>query len=338
MFTTKIAKVFAVILISILITGIVYEQVMRYNTNKKYTPKGELFLINDSKIHAIVKGKNHKKSTVVFLAGYYPTGASSLIWSTIESEVSKHTKTISYDRSGILWSTQNSEITIESTIEDLHQLLLKIDGNDPYILVGHSISGMVARAFTEEYPDMVNGLVLIDASHPEAQNKIPKEILGKAKNRNYYWISFLSSIGYIRLVDSYMYPNTLESDSINQISNAFFPEKIRSILKSKELKSAWAEQIRHQKSFGDLPMKIIAATGNKVIQEFSSKQQGETFDTIWRELQLDMLSLSSNTELTWAENSGHYIPLEQPDLIIKTVLKILKEIDTKNPPEVNKHQ
>lgn len=327
MYFIKSTKILSLAIVFILLLGISYEQIMRQYTHKTYTAKGEFFQINGSKIHAIVKGKNKQKPTVVFLAGYYPTGASSLIWDSIETEISKHTKTISYDRPGILWSTHNYEPTIESTLKDLHELLRQIDDEGSYILVGHSISGMVARAFAEKYPNLVHGLVLIDASHPEAQNKIPKEILGKSKDRNYAMISFLSSIGYIRLVDSFTYPNTLKTDTINQISNAFFPEKINSILKSKSLKNDWADRIKHQASFKDLPIKIIAASGDKVIQGFSSKQRGELFNKIWTDLQIDLKSLSSNSELTWAKNSGHYIPLEQPNLVINTILKILKETE-----------
>jgi len=330
MYINKIFKTLLGIIIFILISGIIYEQIMRYYTHKKYAPKGEFFAINDSKIHAVVKGKSKSKPAVVFLAGYYPTGASSLIWSTIQSEVSKHTMTISYDRSGILWSTKGKEITIASTIEDLYQLLKEIDGNGPYILVGHSISGMTIRAFAKEYPDIIEGLVLIDSSHPEAQNKIPSEILGTPKDRNYHWISFLSSIGYIRLVDSYTYSSTSKKHSINRISNALFPEKIISILKSKELKYLWAKKIREQQSFGNLPIKIIVASGEKVINQFSLREQGEKFNKIWRELQQDMLSLSSKSELIIAKDSGHYIPLEDPDLITRSIIKLLYEIEAEN--------
>ena len=43
----------------------------------------------------------------------------------------------------------------------------------------------------------------------------------------------------------------------------------------------------------------------------------------WQELQLDLTKLSSNSQYIIAENSGHLIPLEQPDLIVSAVRQLV---------------
>jgi len=324
----------AIVIATILLIGIGYEQVMRIKAKKDYPPQGKIININGQNLHVTIKGKKNSLPTVVFEAGYYPTGASSLIWKDIQTEISKTTKTISYDRSGILWSEPaNKPLSTESTLENLYHLLKEVDNEGPYILVAHSISGLSARAFAAKYPEMICGLVLVDASHPESWTRIPKEILGNQLPKSQLWTTILSNTGYLRMSNSYRYPSTTKFDSINLISNAFFPERIQTILDEKELKMNWAKKALEQKYFDDLPIKIIGAHGEKLISEFRDRKQGETFNDIWNELQEDMLSLSIETELISAEYSGHYIPLDQPDLVIDVILDLMNQSC-----QENKHQ
>jgi pimeloyl-ACP methyl ester carboxylesterase len=44
----------------------------------------------------------------------------------------------------------------------------------------------------------------------------------------------------------------------------------------------------------------------------------------WQEIQLDLTKLSSNSQYIIAENSGHLIPLEQPDLIVSAVRQLVE--------------
>lgn len=317
----------AIIIAAILLIGVGYEQLMRIKAKQDYPPPGKMMNLNGQNLHVNIKGKKKSLPTVVFEAGYYPTGAGSLIWKDIQTENSKTTKTISYDRPGILWSEPSTgPPTTETSIENLHHLLKEIDNEGPYILVAHSIAGLSARAFAAKYPGMICGLVLVDASHPESWNRIPKEILGNQSPKSQLWTAILSNTGYLRMSNSYQYPSTSKFDSINLISNAFFPERIQTILDEKELRMNWSKKALEQKYFDDLPIKIIGANGEKLISEFRDRKHGETFNKVWRELQDDMLSLSSETELILAENSGHYIPLDQPGLVIDVILDLLAQV------------
>ncbi|WP_273567532.1 alpha/beta fold hydrolase [Maribacter halichondriae] len=301
---------------------------IRIKTRQIFPPKGSIIHVGDQNFHVNIEGNKTSLPTVIFESGYYPTGGSSLIWEKIQNEISEHTKTISYDRAGILGSEPSkNELTTDRILENFHGILKKVDGDGPYIIVAHSISGMSARAFTAQYPEMVCGLVLIDVTHPEAYEKIPKEILGNQSPRNLTWIKFLSFIGYLRLTNSYRYPATRANDSINIISNAFFPEKATSIAEEKNLKMEWSEKIKNNRFLGNLPIRIIYAGGEKVISGFPSRKQGELYNTIWEKLQQDMPTLSNDTELIEAKKSGHYIPLEQPDLVTKTILDLLRQIE-----------
>ncbi len=57
---------------------------------------------------------------------------------------------------------------------ELHALLHGVGTMPPYVLVGHSMGGLVARVFIQLYREEVAGLALIDSSHPGQKSRLPK--------------------------------------------------------------------------------------------------------------------------------------------------------------------
>ena len=52
--------------------------------------------------------------------------------------------------------------TIENITAELHEILAKLDVDDPVILAGHSVGGIYARYYANAYPDEVSAIVGID--------------------------------------------------------------------------------------------------------------------------------------------------------------------------------
>ena len=101
-----------------------------------------------------------------------PTGATKPGESAVFPQVSKFTRVCAYDRPG---TTRNDNTVTDSTpvrqpttaqqgVADLHALLTAAKEPRPYVLVGHSWGGLIARLFASTYPDEVSGLVLVDAA------------------------------------------------------------------------------------------------------------------------------------------------------------------------------
>jgi pimeloyl-ACP methyl ester carboxylesterase len=99
-----------------------------------------------------------------------PAGAMKPGESAVFPQVSKFTRVCAYDRPG---TTRNDNTGTDSTpvlqpttaqqgITDLHALLNAAKESRPYVLVGHSWGGLIARLFASTYPDEVVGLVLVD--------------------------------------------------------------------------------------------------------------------------------------------------------------------------------
>ena len=99
-----------------------------------------------------------------------PTGVTKPGESAVFPQVSKFTRVCAYDRPG---TTLNDNTVTDSTpvrqpttaqqgVADLHALLTAAKEPGPYVLVGHSWGGLIARLFASTYPDEVSGLVLVD--------------------------------------------------------------------------------------------------------------------------------------------------------------------------------
>lgn len=86
-------------------------------------------------------------------------------YDTLQTGISKLTRVLSYDRPGMGSSERSPKPrTLPVYVEELRALLEAEDIRPPYILVGHSMGGLIMRYFTDKYPGEVAGLVLIDCT------------------------------------------------------------------------------------------------------------------------------------------------------------------------------
>ena len=99
-----------------------------------------------------------------------PAGARKPSESAVFPQVGRLTRVCAYDRPG---TTRLDDTRTDSTpvrqpttaqqgVADLHALLMAAREPGPYVLVGHSWGGLIARLFASTYPDEVSGLVLVD--------------------------------------------------------------------------------------------------------------------------------------------------------------------------------
>jgi Predicted hydrolases or acyltransferases (alpha/beta hydrolase superfamily) len=128
-----------------------------------YPPPGRMIDIGGRRLHLYETGQG--SPTVVLEAGI---AATSLNWRPVQSEIAKFARVASYDRAGLGWSdAPDSPLTLTRLVDDLHALLDGAELQPPYILVAHSFGGLIVRAYARRYPQNVTGIVLVDALRPE---------------------------------------------------------------------------------------------------------------------------------------------------------------------------
>ncbi len=103
--------------------------------------------------------------TVIFESGM---GCSTKSLANLAAEIQQVTRTILYDRAGLGQSDAVPKPrTSQDVVDDLWRLLQQAQIDGPYLLVGHSFAGLHLRLFVHQFPQVVAGLVLLDASHPD---------------------------------------------------------------------------------------------------------------------------------------------------------------------------
>lgn len=75
-----------------------------------------------------------------------------------------------YDRAGMGWSDPVPTGTAPDPdwhVEDMRRLRAALGYEGPYVLIGHSMSGLRLHAYANSYPDELSGLVFVDAARPQ---------------------------------------------------------------------------------------------------------------------------------------------------------------------------
>ena len=133
-------------------------------TDDPYPVPGMLVSVGDHRLHIHCSGRG--TPTVILDAGL---GGNSLHWVYVQPRVASFTRVCSYDRAGYGWSEPGpAGRTGIRNAEELYTLLRAANVAGPYVLVGHSFAGYVARLFANRHAEETVGLVLVDAAH-EAQ-------------------------------------------------------------------------------------------------------------------------------------------------------------------------
>jgi len=166
----RILVILLLLLITLLTIGFVFEQFSRSNA-ENLAPHGEFADVGGHKLHYYIKGIDGP--TVVFESAFDPAG--HLQWYLLQQNISTFATTISYDRAGLLWSERGENPkTGNAMAEELHALLEKADVSKPYILVGHSLGGLILRSFISKYPQDVRGVILIDSACPNEEDYLSR--------------------------------------------------------------------------------------------------------------------------------------------------------------------
>ncbi|MFF0728780.1 alpha/beta fold hydrolase [Streptomyces sp. NPDC004134] len=134
---------------------------------------GELLTVAGRTVHVLPRNSAADGPSVVFENGL---AAPATQWGWVQRGLDPRTPSAAYDRPGIGWSDaadrpQGPDEAADVLAETLRTLGLK----PPYVLVGHSIGGLLVRTFARRHPELTGGLVFVDATHPEQFVRSPRQ-------------------------------------------------------------------------------------------------------------------------------------------------------------------
>ncbi|HVW86531.1 MAG TPA: alpha/beta fold hydrolase, partial [Bryobacteraceae bacterium] len=100
-------------------------------------------------LHVQIEGRGGP--VVVLEAGI---AASSVSWSLVQKRIAECTTVLSYDRAGFGWSEPGEgRGTAKEAADELAEMLTRSGLAGPFVLVGHSFGGLIARIFQQEHPE-----------------------------------------------------------------------------------------------------------------------------------------------------------------------------------------
>src|SRR4029079_17451033 len=86
----------------------------------------------------------------------------------VQREVAQFTRVCRYDRANRGQSDSAPKPrSAQDAVNDLHAVLITAKVPAPYVLVGHSLGGIIVRLYAHQYPGEVAGLVLVDPAHED---------------------------------------------------------------------------------------------------------------------------------------------------------------------------
>ncbi|MFZ1683671.1 MAG: alpha/beta hydrolase [Candidatus Zixiibacteriota bacterium] len=319
------------LVVLLLVAGSVYEQIARTIAHSSYPAQGQSVLVGDHSLNIRTQGNG--KPTVVFESGLDQGG--SMVWKEVQKHVSEFTSTVAYDRAGIMWSERGSgPKTCEAMADELYELLKKANSHSPYILVGHSLAGYVLRSFVAKHASEVAGIVFVDASHPDQWKRMPPELITSVPSA---WVIRLASeVGVVRLSMPSGYPGVPATDSLNLVVNAYLSMSLPATLEEFRSVRSLADEAAQVNSFGDIPLIVITGASAGRRDEYPSEALATAFLTMWGELQEDLLRLSTRSKQVLATRSGHYVMLDQPDVVIDAIKELVNQVHGIAVPESDK--
>jgi pimeloyl-ACP methyl ester carboxylesterase len=297
--------------------GIVYQAVATSLDRHAYPPPGQLVPIDGRRLHVQAAGSG--APAVVLESGL---GGMSSAWGWIQPEAARFTRVVSYDRPGLGWSDAvDPPVTAVHAARRLRGLLRATGVEAPYVLVGHSMGGLLVRVFADHFPEEVAGMVLIDAAHPDQHRRSAAiERHMSSGFRLLRCIPLLARLGYVRLTGFFdAWPQGLPPRQAAE-AKAFLSSHghLKTTLDESLAWEGLCAEVRRTGRLGDRPLAVVSA--GKDALPGSHELQGE------------LAALSSNSRRLAVEGADHVTLVTHREHALSVVEAIRQVVEDASRP------
>jgi pimeloyl-ACP methyl ester carboxylesterase len=273
-------------------------------------------------------------------------GSTYAEWKPLVSPLSETYSILLYDRSGYGKSgIGNAERSPKNMAKELNELLQNLSPYSKYVLIGHSLGGLIVEQFIRDYPTHVVGVLFIDPATTSEQTfkelltvkQFQKSGIDKSTMiKHGIWAGRLGLLKLLRPLFKKSVPFYYYKDYDKYAIKAI----IDHLSQLKTYKTMWDEYCVFQNQafvqkelsvhpFPAIPVRLLKHDPKVVIDEIVhfgglSPLEARKIDTIWNELMdSHYWALSTNFKLEVSINSGHYVHLTDFKLIEKHIHELL---------------
>jgi pimeloyl-ACP methyl ester carboxylesterase len=207
------------------------------------------------------------------------------------------TQVITYDRAGRGGSDRAPKPRpAQHAVDDLHVLLSAGGVQGPFVLVGMSLGGLLVRLYASQHPEHVAGIVLVDASHEDQGARYVAA-----------WGDYPLDMG-LRVV---AWQEGYDFDDLCAL-------------------------VRHWSVVPDVPVTVLTRTPGRrqgYLPEWPDDAV-RRLDLVLQKLQADLANRVAGSVHITADNSGHDIGRDQPQLVVDAVRDIVEKARRRKPLNV----
>jgi pimeloyl-ACP methyl ester carboxylesterase len=302
-------------LLLLAVAGLFYENISEARDRRFNPLEGRLLDVGGRTMHIDCTGEG--SPTVILDSGL---GDSYLSWRKVQPEIAKFTRVCSYDRAGLGYSEPSSQPRTSKVIaQELHALLRAASVSPPYVIVGHSMGGYDVRVYTSRYRNEIVGMVLVDASHPDQENRFPAELknMEGSWHREAQFIASTMPFGIPRLL------GLCDNDAVTRAADCNWPSAREQLAEMSAFPESAAETAQTG-SLSDLPLAVLSHDPDKPSGDLPPDLAKPTNEA-WEKMQEELAHLSPRGTQTVAKNSAHYIQIDRPDVVIDAVRNIIEQ-------------
>jgi len=208
------------------------------------------------------------------------------IWGSLPSDITA----IRYSRRGEGESSKcTGQLSVDDYVDDLEDLLNKLDVQSPIVYVSHSLGGIVARAYSARNPSQVSSMLFLDPANPR-------------------------DVEIIMTVDGLRGGAEVQQIKSQDYEDGKGKWCFLDVIWDKSRPPGFAE-------IGDIPVTLVA--GVKKVENPQRIFDSDEAKRLWGLYQSEWVDEFPQGRALVSENSGHFVQDDEPNLVIKELSRLL---------------
>ena len=181
------------------------------------------------------------------------------------------------------------------------------------------MGGFDVRVYASLYRSEVAGMVLVDASHPDQENRFPPAL----KNMEGSWLREAEFLEYTAPFGIPRLFGFCDEEPAQRAAECNFRSSREDVAELRSFPESAAETAVTG-GLGDLPLAVLSHDPDKQSDDLPADLARPTNDA-WEKMQEELARLSTRGTQTVAKNSAHYIQIDRPDVVIAAVRCIVDQ-------------